>query len=310
MSLDLRKVSDPSEGIRDILKRECRKAVGFFDEYDDRHELVHEVRKSLKKLRAVLRLVRDDVDFYKKENIFFRDEGRKISDTRDRTSLLETLDLLYEQFGDRLYKNSFSTIRTKLESKRSEMAEEIALENTLENIRERLEAKLKDIDSWPIKARGFKTFRKGVRRVYKRGRKRGFKAMRKRSPALFHEWRKRVKYLRYQLRVLSPIWPEILDTWEDELHRLSDYLGADRDLFLLSKEMDILAEEGHNEKEIHLVQSLIQGQRDELQKHAILLGRKLYALKTSDFLELIEASWKSFAENAAIDVVSDGELEY
>ena len=53
---------------------------------------VHEARKSCKKIRAILRLVRDHIgsDVYASENRIFRDIGRALSSARDGTVLLET----------------------------------------------------------------------------------------------------------------------------------------------------------------------------------------------------------------------------
>ena len=55
-------------------------------------EIVHSVRKKCKRIRALLRIVRPQIgSSYKNENIFFRDIARKLSDTRDRHILSETL---------------------------------------------------------------------------------------------------------------------------------------------------------------------------------------------------------------------------
>ncbi len=47
----------------------------------DIHKFIHEIRKSFKRIRAVLRLVRDEIgyDNYSRENIFYRDTNRKLS---------------------------------------------------------------------------------------------------------------------------------------------------------------------------------------------------------------------------------------
>jgi hypothetical protein len=45
-----------------------------------------------------------------------------------------------------------------------------------------------------------------------------------------HEWRKKVKYLYYQLQVLEPVIPGELVAYTPELDKLADYLGDDHDL--------------------------------------------------------------------------------
>lgn len=51
----------------------------------DPSEAVHDARKRFKKIRALLRLVRDQLgeDVYQSENACFRALGRRLSDVRD-----------------------------------------------------------------------------------------------------------------------------------------------------------------------------------------------------------------------------------
>src|SRR4051812_4537805 len=57
-------------------------------------ESLHEARKHLKKIRALLRLLRDDLGdrTYRKENRSFRDVGRVLSPRRDAEVLVKTLE--------------------------------------------------------------------------------------------------------------------------------------------------------------------------------------------------------------------------
>lgn len=48
-----------------------------------------------------------------------------------------------------------------------------------------------------------------------------------------HEWRKQVKDLGYQLRILKEIWHSEVGHFADELQRLGDYLSDHHDLALL-----------------------------------------------------------------------------
>src|SRR5919108_247446 len=65
-------------------------------------EAVHEARKNMKKLRALLRLTRNELgdEVYRRENECFRDAGRRLSGVRDADVMLETLDGLDGDFRD------------------------------------------------------------------------------------------------------------------------------------------------------------------------------------------------------------------
>jgi CHAD domain-containing protein len=67
-----------------------------------RDEAVHEARKSLKKVRAVLRLARPVIGEadYRGENACYRDSARPLTEVRDARILIETLDKTAEHFED------------------------------------------------------------------------------------------------------------------------------------------------------------------------------------------------------------------
>ena len=63
---------------------------------------VHEARKNVKKLRALVRLTRDELgsDVYRRENQTFRDAGQQLSGVRDADVMLATLADLEERYPD------------------------------------------------------------------------------------------------------------------------------------------------------------------------------------------------------------------
>jgi inorganic pyrophosphatase len=67
-------------------------------------EAVHEARKSFKRIRAVLCLVRPVIDdqAYREENTCFRDVGRPLTEVRDAKILVETLDGIAEHFKEHM----------------------------------------------------------------------------------------------------------------------------------------------------------------------------------------------------------------
>jgi len=83
-----------------------------------RDEAVHEVRKSFKKVRAVLRLVRPEIGekTYREENTCFRDAARPLTEVRDAKILIETLDKLTEHFREHIAGRSFGEVRKALQA--------------------------------------------------------------------------------------------------------------------------------------------------------------------------------------------------
>ncbi|NJK27804.1 MAG: CHAD domain-containing protein [Coleofasciculaceae cyanobacterium SM2_3_26] len=73
-----------SNGIKRVAQEELDRAIAQLSgQTEESHEeAIHDARKRLKKLRALLRLVRDRLgqDAYERENLCFRDAARKLSD--------------------------------------------------------------------------------------------------------------------------------------------------------------------------------------------------------------------------------------
>jgi CHAD domain-containing protein len=297
MSFKIAASENFSEGLKSRVKEQCSQSEELIQakEKSNPHEVIHEVRKAFKKIRGALRLVRDHIDFYKEENVFFRDEGRRISEIRDATSVIEALDDLYERHANQFYKKTFKTFRNFLLSRQSEMASEyVDKKGVLKSIKKRLSKKHEEIDKWSINIQSFEDIAPSIKRVYKRGRKAYNKAKESKSNEDFHEWRKRVKYLRYQLRLLNRIWPGFLECWEDELHDLSDFLGDDRDLLMLNRVVEAHRDQFADKESYELLKSLIAFRRSNLEANALQLGKRLYGLKKKSFLKLLQASWEAY----------------
>gem|GEM_PF-334500 len=297
MSIQLDYEEDFSKGLKRLMIGQCGKAIRYLENNgteQEKHEAVHEARKAFKKVRACLRLVRDHIDYYKEGNVWFRDRGREISGIRDATADLEALVQLKKQYSSRLYKNAFNTLRDALEQRRKKLAKAVfEQEDRLSSILDAIRAKKEEIPGWPLDIQRFNDIRPGIKRTYKRGVKALHASREDGNVENFHEWRKRAKYLRYQLDVMNRLWPVVFEVLEDELHEVTDMTGTLKDLYNLG---DVGAELGNpfrDEDERILFRALIDKQVEYLKKHALLKGRKFYADDPTDFCDRLEVYWKT-----------------
>ena len=199
---------------------------------------VHETRKSCKRVRAALRLVRDEIGekIYIRENIRFRDIARRISVARDSWVMIEVLDrLMTNQFDDHP-EQVFATFRDRLVNEYQEtLIQEQADTTLVDEIMEIIQAAFIQVENLPIVREGFSAMEEGIRRTYTRGKRGMEKSISNPIPENFHEWRKRVKYFWHQLEILTNIRPDVLVRLGDGLHTLSDTLGDQHDLVLLKR---------------------------------------------------------------------------
>jgi CHAD domain-containing protein len=250
-------------------------------------EAVHEARKDMKKLRAVVRLVRDEIgkDVYRRENASIRDAGRELAGVRDADVMLATLGDLEERYADELGPDATGPLRQALEAHRIRTAAG-ARGPAAAQVVDVLTTARRRVGRWPLDEDSFDAVAGGLRRVYRRGR-RGFRAARAEpTTENLHEWRKRVKDLWYHLTILRDTWQPVMEALADEAHAASERLGDDHDLAVLLA----WAEEHAPESAVALA-PLVERRRAELQADAFAISARLYAEKPGAFVRRLERWW-------------------
>ena len=281
------------ESVRQIMQNRieaCRAALRD----DDPHQAIHQARKQLKKIRALVRLVRNTIgaDHYQAANAYFRDAARLISDARDATAILETIDHLQTTVDKQREQTLLKKVKRHLGGKKAAITRySINQDHLLNQVLTALQDAESYYQDWSLPATtDFSAFSGGIKRIYKRGRKAQQKAYREQTAEAFHDWRKRVKYLRYQVKLLSPLWPAPLNVLEDELHQLTDYLGDDHDLFVLRQA--IAQADLPNNQALHSLYATIETQRSTLEQAARPLSEKLYYEKPKRWVKTLAHYWE------------------
>ena len=262
---------------RKSLGEEIRSACGELGAYQRKPEAgrVHSYRKSSKRIRAYLRLMRSQVGEkrFQFENQRIRDASRKLSELRDAEVLLETFS---EVFG-RKVPRAFQSFQIQLRESARQTLEVGPLIRELDELEER-------IAGWKKLSLDWSEVGEDLVVIYRRARKGMDRALVEGSAAAFHEWRKRTKVLRYDLRPLELLWPTYFRWFEKRLHEVEDRLGLDHDLAVLEK---CLA--GRLSKATH---SRIEARRIELREQALALGEKLFWETPSEVRRRLQDLWK------------------
>lgn len=250
------------------------------------HEAVHDIRKRLKKLRALARLVRDEMgkENYKSINIYYRDLGRELADFRDLTAHIESIEALRARYGDHLYVNFFNSVIKQVEKERDKMEEELKARDFFsEHLVSKLEYARKEMVKWPVKTNDISIILPSINRVYTRGKKALENAYKDPGKENFHEWRKRVKYLWYQMLLLQDTWPELFSTFEAEIHELADFLGNDHDLMVLNDKLQKDGFKLDDPQQQELIHAVVKEYSEHLRENARVKGELIYAEKPEDF---------------------------
>jgi CHAD domain-containing protein len=262
---------------------------------EGQEEVVHDSRKRFKKVRAVLRLVRDEIgeEVYQAENVCYRDAGRWLSDIRDSYVMIKTLDNVWKRYTDDLNSDVHITLRKKLVAEHETLKHQILDHNqAMAEVVAAIEKARQRVESWPIKDNDFSAVSSGLKRVYKRGRQGLVNAYANPKAENFHEWRKRVKYLGYHTRLLKKLWPDMLDELADQIHDLADYLGNDHDLAGLRPKLLNQPDLFEDESDRGDLLDLMNQWQAELKISARQLGERIYVEKPKAFVKRIGHYWQ------------------
>ncbi len=284
------------DGIRRIITEQIDQAVWqLTDPPDGRDKGVHNARKCFKKIRAVLRLVRNELGepIFKCEDICYRDAGRLLAPVRESAVLVITVDRVCERFADQLAPGTFSGLRHKLEARHHAVCEQILeQESHVEKVMETLHLARQRAVDLPIANDDFSALYSGLRRVYRRGYKQIHNVYAAPSAEGFHEWRKQIKHLWYHLRILIPIWESQLVVLSNDLNDAADWLGDNHDL----AELRLLVLE-HPEwfpdpAALQFLLAQIDCWRLELELNAQPVGRRIYVEKPRAFINRMASYWQ------------------
>lgn len=269
---------------------------------DDPVTAVHEARKSLKKERALLRLVRDSFppSVYRREDRALRDAGRRLSAARDADVLVETIDQLAERYRARLSASIFSQARSVLDADRRRAREAAAADSgAVEEVAVELRDARGRVAEWPLAGDEFLLIEGGLGRAYQRGAQRFADVLEDPSVENLHEWRKRVKDLWYHVRLVKSMWPDVLGQQAKQASQLADLLGEDHDLAVLAEK---LAEPAVAERvmgDLRPLRELAERRRLELQAQARFLGMRLYADRPRWYPRRLGRLWEAWRAEGA-----------
>ncbi len=248
---------------------------------------VHEVRKHLKKLRAAMRLATTEVGKtqHAREDRCVRKIGRLVSDLRDAQVRLQTLIQLRDETAKGSGENHFPRIEELLSLERESFSAAFAgwQKQAIPQL-ERVETRLL---KWPLDGLTWKQICGAVGKIYKRGQRGLAKTIKQPVPENFHAWRKRVKDVWYQLRILQPLNRVVLEKIAADAEVLGDLLGREHDFDFLMARLENESGDEALRDELAQLQKLIRKRGKRLRTNALELGRRFYAEPSKGFAKRI-----------------------
>jgi CHAD domain-containing protein len=211
--------------------------------------------------------------------------GRLVSDLRDAQVRLQTLIQLRAETAKGPGDSPFLRIEELLSLERESFSAAFAgwQKQAIPQL-ERVEARLL---KWPLEDLTWKQICGAVAKIYKRGQRGLAKTVCDPEPENFHAWRKRVKDLWYQLRILQPLNRVVLEEMAHDAEVLGELLGREHDFDFLWARLERESGDEALRDELARLQKLIRKRGKRLRTNAVELGRRFYAEPAKAFAKRI-----------------------
>jgi len=280
MSYRLKTGEGIAAGTRRITREELESALCEIAAVTTGNEAdaVHAARKCIKKTRALLRLIREEIgrEIFKEENRSLRDVARGFSGRRDARVELQLLEKLGKQVPQSLaFEKTTSMLQEEIANNADTFGpQRQAAESTLQLICDRIEG-------WPLDNLGMDDLCCALRFSYRRGRKYYRCVCAKKTPENFHAWRRRVKDFWYQSRLLRNLNPTVMCEISEAAGTLGKKLGDLHDLAFFR--LHLQGRQGIDEEERNVLFGLICAAENELEEAVLDLGARFFAEKSGAF---------------------------
>ncbi len=284
------------KGLKRVVRDEIESASAHLagQKKTSRDEAIHEARKSIKKVRALLRLAgRELGGTGTREDRRLRDIGRRLSEFRDAFVMIDTFDGLKRKYRWETSRK-LGSVRTGLIRRRTQSRREEEMRIVLDHASAALAQAAQRVAEWPLVSDGYAAIGEGLEATYRAGRAALERVRKDPHPENFHQLRKRVKDYWYHVRLLENLWTDVMTTYEKTLKDLETWLGEDHNLAVLRERIAAEPAFYGSQKDIELLNELIGRYQTELRQQSLSLAERIYEEKPREFRRRMKHLWDTW----------------
>jgi CHAD domain-containing protein len=290
------KPGEPVGGaLRDIAAGAVAEARTILDDpARDSTTKVHDIRRALKRWRALLRMLRPHLR-ESGEALRFqaRDLARRLTVARDAQSAIDAFNDATEaclNLPMALPARSLVTIQGRLHALRAENERNIWTDEIQKDLSDYLTAAAWQVSHWDMDALAFSDLADMLTTTYRRARRSMPANWNEAEGEDLHELRRRVVEHRYQMELIEPVWPRLGRIWVDEAQRLRTRLGKYQDLEMLTAKAAPHQPLAHWRSKLTPVIAHRQGEHVEASRK---IATRLFAEPPKGFRRRLEALWEA-----------------
>ena len=297
------------QGLRRIASEEIDSAIAHLRKEDEaaRDKGIHEARKSIKKLRGLVRILMPGLgEAGSRENLRLRNTGRALSNLRDAAALIETVETLSEQHSADPAMEQLSVVRSALRRRLEQTVRGEDCRTIIGGAVASLKEVKRRMNRWQLAEGEFSVLAPGIERTYRRGRKALRKAEENPGAETLHTLRRRAKDHWYHVRLLEGAWKRDAGNREKRLEELQEWLGDDHNLTVLQEALESDPASLGGKRCVTAVLDLISRARRDVREPALQSAAELYSGTPKQHLRKSAECWENWRAGAKPAKASSG----
>ena len=307
MAFRVRPGESITNGLRRLAKKElasAREQLQRTSPQDD--DAIHEARKSVKKVRAIVHLInRDNGRRLRGSEKRLRAVSRALSESRDADAMIVILPKLLDRRPHVLSEHTLARVRHLLADHKDTVERKTARERSWKEVVQELRTLHAAVKRWSPAHNRFGALAPGLRVTHTRGRKAMARALEHHRAADFHEWRKQLKALWYELRLIENAGA-VIHRDALILNRAEAWLGDDHNVVLLCAYLSGNQAFENDSMEFQRLKREGDRYQQELRRKAIASTKAIYGTPTGVYVRRVKRAWKNWDRRRREISPSDG----
>ncbi len=194
-----------------------------------------------------------------------------------------------EELGDR----RLVAVRDGLVARKKELQRSFQRQRVSGRVVKSLRELAAGIEKWDLDKANFAAISKAFATTVRQNRKACHSAYADAEPEGFHEWRKRVKDLRYHFALLHHAWPTVLDAYAEAAKDLEHRLGDDHNLVVLRDTILKSPNDFGKEEDTSALLRIVAQHQKQLRAEAKSLAIPLYSENPNHWRRRLELWWSA-----------------
>jgi CHAD domain-containing protein len=252
-------------------------------------EAVHDARRRVKKIRAIIRLIRPVLDKPHRSDPNLRRVSKMLAPVADGKGVIDTLNELLHRYRKELPRKTAAAIRSDLIAREKQIDRKAAEDGVLQEAKRTLRHERTRVKRWKLSADGFRAIAPGLKDSVRRARDGMVTAWLHPSAANHHTWRRSVKDHWFHVRLLQERCDNRLQPYQHHLEALDGILGEYHNLVLLHEVL--VSDSTLSRREVARCLRIVERYQRALRRNAQVLGMRIYDEKPRRFVRRVKRLW-------------------